>query len=413
MRFFKNKLIRNSLIYTLGSMITPLVGLIMLPIFTKFLDPSEYGVMVTIQTLVGLLQLFLVLSLHGAITRFYYDFVNDDEKSREYLGSIFTFVVILASILAITLIIFRDTIGGVLFKTISIDPYFYYLVGLAWILGVSSLQMALIRVQEKAGLFILINIIRELLIMISTTYLIMGKGWGADSALISQFTINIIVVLFTFGIQLKFFKLSLNVNHIKRSLIFSIPLIPHVASSWIINSSDKVILEKFVPIAEVGIYSLAVQVSMVLVLFYSSINNAIVPQYTRLRTEGKEEIASRMLKKFSYIVIFFGIISIPIAIYAIKLFASKEYYSAISIIPFLLVGKVLTGLYYIPVAKLFYEKKTKAIAMSSTVSAVINVLINLVLIPLIGVSGAIASTMVSELLRYVFIFKASKKSYSI
>lgn len=269
--------------------------------------------------------------------------------------------------------------------------------------------MALFRAQEKAGVFILVNSLRALGVMGMTIYLIIGRGQGAESALISQLLITFVVVLLTFGMQYRFLRFSLNFKYIKESLMFSLPLLPHVASGWIISSSDRVILEKYVDIADVGIYALATQVSMVLALFYSSVNNALVPRYTVLRQVDNEIKANKLLKIFSYVVVIFGIISIPVAMYSVKLFTSSQYHGAIALIPILLIGQIVKGFYFIPVAKLFYAKKTKAIATGSTTAAVINVLINILAIPFIGIYGAIVSTIIAELLRYLFIYGASKK----
>lgn len=408
-KLLKSKFFKNSLIYTIGSMMTPIISLIMLPIFTTYLSPREYGIMTTVQALVGMLQLFLSLSLGAAVTRFFYDFLNDPEKQKEYLGSIFSFVLILSTIIAFVLLLFNNFLGSLLFENIPINPFYFYLIGLSMVNALLELPMALFRAQEKAGVFILVNSLRALGVMGMTVYLIIGRGQGAESALISQLVITFAIVLLTFGMQFRFFKFSLNFKYIKESLMFSLPLLPHVASGWIISSSDRVILEKYVDIADVGIYALATQVSMVLALFYSSVNNALVPRYTVLRQVGDEFKANKLLKLFSYAVVIFGVISIPVAMYSVKLFTSSQYHGAIALIPILLIGQIMKGFYFIPVAKLFYAKKTKAIATSSTTAALINILINILAIPFIGIYGAVVSTIIAELLRFLFIYGASKK----
>jgi len=408
-KIFKSKFIRNSLLYTVGSMMTPITGFILLPIYTVYLSPAEYGVMTTVQTLVGMLQLFLLLSLHGAVTRFYYDFLNQPEKQKEYLGSIFIFVCIFSTTIATILLFFSNSIGLIFFKNIPINPYYFYLIGLSWVTALLELPMALFRAQEKAGIFILINTTKALGIMGLTIYFIVGRELGAESALISQLLVTFAIILLTFSMQIRYLKFSLNRKFVMGSLLFSLPLLPHVASGWIISSSDRVILEKFVDMADLGIYALATQVALVLNLFYSSVNNALVPRYTMLRKEGNEVKANRLLKLFSYIVLSFGVLSIPVAMFSIKLFTSSQYDRAIALIPVLLIGQIIKGYYFIPVSKLFYAKKTKAIATSSTMAAIINILINIMAIPFIGIYGSIMSSVISELLRLMFIYGASKR----
>lgn len=411
MKKLKNNIfLRNSLLYTIGSMITPAIGLIMIPIYTDYLSPAEYGIMTTVQALVGMLQVFLLLSLDGSVNRFFFDFSDDKEKQKEYLGSIFIFVLVFSTVVSIILLAFKNIIGNILFGSIPITPFYYLLIGISLVNSLLALPMALFRAQEKAQIFVIIHVIKALFVMILTIFLLKVKGAGAESALVAQFGITTIIVLITYLLQFRQLKLSFNINFIKQSLLFSLPLLPHVASGWIITSSDRIILEKYVDIGELGIYALAVQVSMVLSLFYTSVNNAVIPRYTKLRKEGHELQASKLLRIFFYLVLIVGILSIPIAMTAIKLLTSTEYYGAIWLIPFLLFGQIIKGLYYIPVAKLFYSKRTKAIATSSTLAATINLIINLFTISFIGLYGALISTIVSELSRLSLIYRASKKA---
>src|SRR5699024_9806600 len=147
----KNKFFKNTILYTMGSMMTPLIGFIMLPIYTNYLVPSEYGVMTTVQSLVGMIQIFLLLSLNGAVTRFYYDFIDDHDKQKEYLGSIFFFVFLFSAMISLLMLIFSDAIGGFLFSSIPINPYYYYMIVLSWVSALLALPLALLRAQEKAG----------------------------------------------------------------------------------------------------------------------------------------------------------------------------------------------------------------------------------------------------------------------
>lgn len=411
-RLKKSKFLKNSILYTLGTMMTPLIGFIMLPVYTNYLAPAEYGTMTTVQTLVGMFQVFLVLSLHGAITRFFYDYLDDVKKQKEYLGSIFLFVMLFSSLASIILMIFHQYIGFILFSSIPTVPFYFYMIGIAWVNAILALPMALIRAQENAGLFVAINMSKAVLIMLFSIYFIVVLGLGAKSALLSQLIITSLVVVGLLIKQKHFLIFSLNKNYIKYSLMFSLPLLPHVASGWIIKSSDRIILEKFVSLEEIGVYALAAQVSMVLSLFYQGVNNAFVPRYTKLRKENKRKQASKLLKVFFYVVIASGFLSIPIAMLGTKMLSNNSYNEAIWLIPLLILAQIAKGLYYIPVAELFYSKKTNSIASSSLIAALANIIINFSLIPFIGIYGAIISTIFAELVRLALIYRLSTNKQS-
>ncbi len=246
--------------------------------------------------------------------------------------------------------------------------------------------------------------------MLVASFLIIVLGLGAEGVLLSHFIISVIFVIISFAVSRRSININLNRTYIINSLIFSIPLLPHVASSWIIKSSDRVILEKFVDLGELGLYSLGAQIATVLSLFYTGVNNALVPRYTRLRKDGNSTEAKQLLRIFGIIIILTGIISIPIAIFAVSLLTSSNYSGAIAFIPVLIIGEIIKGFYFIPVAKLFYTKSTKSIATSSIIAAIANIIINFLLIPYIGAYGAAVSTIFAELIRFTLIFLASKKS---
>lgn len=408
-----NKFLSNSILYVIGSMMTPAIGLIMLPIYTNYLDPSEYGVLTTVQTLVGMFQLFLLLSLHGAVTRFYYDYLDDKIKQKQYLGSIFTFVLLFSTIVVLLLFILQKPIGKLLFNNIAINPYYYYLLVISWETSLFALPLALWRAQEKAGLFVSVNIIKSILIMAVSAYLIIIKGTGAEGPLLSQMIISIIFVVISVISCKNMLSINLNNNYIKASLLFSLPLLPHVASGWIIKSSDRVILEKFVDLSEIGLYSLGVQVATVLALFYTGVNNAFVPRYTKLRKEGKINQANKLLKLFAIIILVFGVISIPIAMIGVNLIISSDYKGALTYIPILIVAEIIKGFYFIPVAKLFYIKSTKSIATSSIIAAIANITFNFILIPYFGAYGSAIATIIAEFIRFSLIYLASRKDIAI
>ena len=397
------------MLYTLGAMFVPLSGMVLLPLYTNYLSPSSYGILTTVQTLSGALQLVLILAINGAITRFYYDYLDNKILQKKYLGSILLFVSIYSLLIVNLFLLFKEFIGQLIFENIPTDPFIYYLVFLAWSSGLLTLPLALLRAREKAGTFAVINISHAIINTFLTFIILKFLSKGIEELLTVLIITNFCIFLISLLIQKKHFTISLDWKMIKSSLIFSIPLIPHVASAWIISSSDRIILEKNVPLSEIGIYSLSVQVSLVLALFFSSINNALVPRYTLYMKNQEHQKANQLLIYFQRSIIFFGMISIPVAVLGVEFFISEEYEKAIYIIPFLIISQILRGLYYIPVSRLFFYKDTKAIATGSSLAAMINVIFNLCLIPIIGLYGAIVSSYVGEISRLFLIQHHSKK----
>lgn len=397
--FTSNSFFGNAALYTIATMMTPAVGIILLPIYTAYMEPKQYGIMVTVLSLVGILQFIMLLSLHSAITRLYYDYLDDREEQRKYLGTVTLFVCFISITIAAVLFMLQPLLSKLLFSHIPVAPFYYYFIILSLLKALTSIPIAILRVQEKAGTFIKIAAFKMVLFLSFSLYLLMGLQMGADGALLA----NILsegVVLIVYGLNIRStITIHFSRAYIKKSLSFCLPLFPHKVSDWVINASDRYILEKFVSLELIGFYGLATQMSAVLGMLFMSINSAYLPRYTLLKQEGKHHSANQLNKYFLIIIVISGLLTIVLSSFIVQLLVSEQYFSAQDYLPVLLLAEMIRGSNYILTAKIYYWKNTKVMAISSIVAAVVNVGLNVVCIPLIGVWAAVLSTLVAEVVR--------------
>ena len=258
------------------------------------------------------------------------------------------------------------------------------------------MPLALLRVQERAWNFFIISLLKSLFILILSLYMVIGLRMGPEGPLLAQI-ISLTIILFAFFFMLKK-DLTLNFTwtYIKMSLIFSLPLLPHIQrSSWVITASDRIILEKYVSLEILGYYALAAQMSTLILLLYMSVNGAYLPRYIKLKTEGKEKSAKKLTQYFFIMIVISGIITILLSKFIVNLLVSEQYSSTYSFLIILLIGEMILGFNFLIVSRLFYNKKTSYISMSSLATALINIILNLLLIPVIGVWGAVITTLLS------------------
>ncbi|WP_416826514.1 lipopolysaccharide biosynthesis protein [Ectobacillus polymachus] len=390
----------NALIYTIGSMITPAMGLILLPIYTLYLTPGEYGTITTIQALVSVLQLIMLLSLHGAITRLYYEFIEKPKEQAAYLGSIFLFVLLFSSALSIFLFVLKPLIGNLLLKSIPLDPFYFYFIILSFVTSLSSLFLSIIRVKERPWSFMIGYTLKGFLLLFISLLVIIKLHMGASGALLASIITEGAILLVYFFICKKDMTFSISKSYVWMSLVYSIPLLPHTLSNWFIVASDRVILEKFISLDQLGYYGLAAQMSTVLRMLYMSINSAYVPRYNLLQKQGKP--VEKMNAYFLVIILVTGFLAIFCSGFLLRMLTSQSYYPAQRFLPFLLIGEMLEGVNYIIATKLLYFKKTGSVSSSSFIAAAINIVGNFALIPFIGVWGAVVSTLAAEFIRLSF-----------
>jgi O-antigen/teichoic acid export membrane protein len=390
---------RDAFLYTIATMMIPLAGFILLPFFTAILSPEEYGIMTTVHALVGFLQLFMVLSLHGAITRLYYDFQKEKERQKRYLGSILCFVLLFSIGLSILLWLAKPVVGHFLFAAIPIDPYYDYLVGLSMLAAFNSIPTTILRIKERAATFVLIHVIKSGLVIMLSFYFLLSIKMGASSYLLAVLLTSIVTFLLSIWLIRKDIVITFSGVFIKSSLIYSLPLLPHVLSNWFITTSDRVILEKFVSLELLGIYALAVQMATIVRMFFIGINSAFVPKYNDLMSKGKENEAEKISKMFSFMIVSIGVLSLIASPYLLAFLATPEYSGATYYTVALLGVEIIFGMNYIFTAKIAFAKQTGKMSISSGLAAILNILINFILIPVIGLWGAVISTYLAEVTR--------------
>jgi O-antigen/teichoic acid export membrane protein len=239
-------------------------------------------------------------------------------------------------------------------------------------------------------------------VMVVTSIAVIFMNKGPEAALFSFIIAGIGTGLGYIAVLFKSVRISIKTSYIKQSLAFSIPLMPHVISGWLITASSRFILEKFVELDELGRFSLAAQMAMVLGMLYTGVNNAFVPRYTRLRKDSKDIEAKKIMKYFQMAVIVLGGLAIVFSLLIIEWLLPSKYNGVSGILVFLLIAEIIRGFYFVVVARLFYIKNTKIVGISSVSAATVNVSVNLLLIPIIGLWGAVVAAIAAEFTRFLF-----------
>lgn len=197
------------------------------------------------------------------------------------------------------------------------------------------------------------------------------------------------------------------------SLRFNIPLIPHYLSGIILGQADRVMIKKYIGESEAGIYSFTYNISLVINIITTSINNAIIPYiYEKLKT--------RDYKKLSDVTIFLllmvgGMVLLfsAVAPELIKIFATDEYYNAVYLVPVISLSSYFTFLYFLFANIEFFFEANKFITLASITGAIVNVVLNYILLPIFGYYAAGYTTMLCYILysvgHYIFMRIVCKK----
>jgi O-antigen/teichoic acid export membrane protein len=190
-------------------------------------------------------------------------------------------------------------------------------------------------------------------------------------------------------------------KHVKYALLFGLPIVIHEISGLMLNSADQFMINYIIGSSETGLYSFAYKISMLFTILTLGLNQAWLPQfYEKLKTKSYGEIKITM-QKYSIGITVVAVLMVLFSPLLVRIMASKQYYDSIVLIPIIIIGFMFHYLYVVYVNYVFYEKRTFFIALFTVISALINIGLNYVLLPLFGYEIAAWTTLISYLVLFV------------
>jgi len=409
------KVFRNSAYYMLSSLLPTFVGFIMLPVYSRYLSPGDYGVVALVLSLQSFLPLVMTLQIHNSISRFYFDYKDDKIKLRIFITTILIVVFVLSTLVLLILYLYLDQIISFIFpKTIGYNNFFLLGVFTSFVGVYKSFFINLIRVQQKAKLFMKISLSLFVIILIINILevIIFKKGaYGIIEASLISAIISFVVYLFMVK---NLFILRIDFTMLKNPLKFSIPLIPHSLSGLIFMYSDRIILEKYVTLSAIGLYMFSDKISMIFKMLVNEFNRAFSPYFNEKSMESKEN-AINEVQNISLIFIYFtAMLIIILSLFSVEIvywLFDERYFDTWMMIPLLSSAYIFRSLYCFSSSGLFYEKKTGKVAIITIIAGLVNITLNLLFIPTYGIMVAIYTTIFSFFLTFVMSELISYKIY--
>ena len=405
----KLKLLKNTSIYSFGEILPKFISFFLLPLYTRFLTPHDYGIISYTSSIVAFLFVVSLMSLNTYLLRDYFEQKNELAQKR-LIGNVFSFIIIFNLILtAVAMVIGPFVVDAF---HLQIEFKFFRLALINNFFNVCSvIPLIVYRVKERAVSYVLLNISRVFIEVLVVIYLIVSLKWG----ILGKYYGTMFVYLFYFFIYfLIIYKnsiLNLNLKQIKSGLKFSLPLIPGVAGGMLIHISDKVILERYIPLSEMGIYSIAVILGSSIGIITRSAYRAFEPVIFKEFGKDTFETTLNFIKKYYQFVIV--VIATAIAVFSREIFyvmASEKFYEGYKYVPFVAVISVIGAFQTIYGAIVIAEKKTMLISKATLGSGIVNLILNIILISWLtkygmGIYGALIASVIASSISFVILYR--------
>ena len=389
----KKELLKNTIIIFIGRISTRLISFFLLPLYTGYLSTSEYGLVDLITSYVTLIVPIITLESEMSIFRY---LIDDRKKGNNDTSNLITNNFI---IFGISSLIF--SILYAIFTSFVTIPFRWIvlLCVLACVLSGNLLQIA--RGMGKTVKYSVASIIAGVVTILSNIFFIVYMKSGASGMILSMMIANFICSIYLiFSLKLyKYIKFNLFDNKLIKSMFkYSIPLVPNGVSWWVINISDRTIITFILGKAFNGIYAVSNKfptiISSLLGIF-----NLSWSESSALHIDDKDrdiffsEITNKSLKIFSSM----GAMMLVIMPFIFPFFVNSKFGDSYNYIPILTISCVFNVLVCIYTGIYIARKETKKVASTTIIGALVNILINVVLIKYIGLYAAAISTALSYL----------------
>lgn len=407
-------LARNTILLSIGTIMTKGINFLMIPLFSSWLSTEDYGTFDLFLTYIALLIPLVTMSSSDAIFRFSVE-KNDKAEKSKYISNGLSINLINTALVIVLILIIKVLIGwefGV--------PFIFLLVTQM----INDHLQGFMRATKQLKLYSFSSVVTTLGIAIFVTIFVLvfemgliGIIWGYTTG---YFIGEIFLILLTKYWTFLNFK-SVSISTMKKLIRYSFPLIPNNISWWVINVSDRVLINIFLGAASNGIYAIAYKIpnfcaSIFNVFSISWQETAVGVVTSKDRNEYYNSIYNATLK--TMISLCGGLLTLNFFLFY-YLFDNR-YFEAKLYTPILITSVIFGALtqYFGGIQISF--RRTKENGVTTMLGAVVNVLITLVLIKFIGLYAAAISTVVSNIsvtvMRYVRLnneihFKLSKGSY--
>jgi len=396
------KLFTNSIIFTIANFSTKIFSLLMVVFYTYIFSTETYGKIDLIVTTITLCVPLVSFHIQEGIMRFSmdknYDKRNVFSTTINILNRNFIF---LLAVCLFLILLFRMPIIFLLFLFVLFSQCYYNSIG-QFIRGIGNVKVFAFGGVFSTVMLLLWNIILLLVFKLSII------GYLLSLLLSYVFTIFYFILrgkLWNYYSPLLYDKLTAS-----EMIHYCLPLIPNSIMWWIVNMSDRYMILILIGSAANGIYAVANKipsiVSIITNIFFQAWQITVIEEH---QSKDKEKYFSNIFNYFMEIIFIINSIILLLGKPVISILISSEFYDSWKYVPCLLFASIFSSFSSFLGAYYAMSKKTIGAMLSTIVAAIVNIVLNLILIPTIGINGAAIATMVSMLLLWIIRIFDTKK----
>jgi len=423
MRSDKKKVLINSLLYTSGNILLRFFSFLLIPLYTAFLIPEQYGIVNLATGFVSVFSCIIMSGLQYSVIRFYADYKDDRSKVADLISTIFCIISIIGISGTIILITTHKIWSDLLFDKIPFFPIGLLAILISLVTALYNVYQETLKGMQQAKKSVILSYLFFLLMLGSNILTVVVLKKGAEGILVSSFVVNLLMTILMI-VDLRrqqFLYLKINKGILRQLFKYSLPLVPHSLSFNISNFFTRIIINTKMTTSMLGLYSLASQFGGVADVVSNSVQSAFQPwMFAKMnQTDNHEQNNSEIRSLTNQLLWLYGLIYLLIgalAKEAIDLMTNISYHPAWVYVPvFVMSVAIKSPLYFYQNFMYYHKEMSKYIFICTMIGCALSMTLVWFLIPVIGVYGAILADIIALTLRLFltrWILRAKDTIYS-
>ena len=404
---------KHSAIYGLGGLVSRILAVLLLPLYTRYLSTSDYGVVETLIALTTVVGIALSAGIGSAFFRFYFD-ANEPEARRRVLRTSFWFIMGMATLGLVVGVAFAGELSQFLFGTTK-DAKLVAASFVGLWAGMNWAQLTnLFRVEERSVAFVSASVANILVTVGATLILVVALDKGPIGVIVGNFTGTLVVYSVLVFYRREQLGLEFDRKLLRQMNKFGLPLVPTALFLWVTNFSDRIFLAKLADTSEVGLYSVGVRIASAMVLMLTAFRLAWPAFAYSIEDDGEAR------RTYAYVLTYVTLVTTWVATalallspWIVQWIAAPGFEKSSRVVGPLAFSAVAFAGYIVVAVGVGRAKRTQFNWIVTGVAAAVNVGLNLILIPPYGMMGAAVATIAAYSVMFAGMVWWSQQIYPV
>ena len=412
----KRSLSKSTIWYSLGNLFVRSISFLLLPLYSNLISTKEFGNYSLLMSVYAIVSVLYQFGLQAAFSKFYIE-ADSDNKRVKIFSTVINSAMIAGTIFTAIIIMFSGEISSIILGTHNSSGLVRLTFITLFVDIVAYFGLHLFKTKEHSKKVVLLSSVSAISNLLFNVIFVYLMKEGVEGIFYAQIISSAILIILMVPSLAEEYSLHIELDILKMMLIFSVPLIISGLFSSAMDVSDRFLINNFLGKNLVGIYSFSYRIAMIMNVFVISFRTAWVPYALNIYSmENHQEVFGKTFLKLIaaggfvlIIVTFFTGYLFDFRIFGITLLNS-QYKPGLTILPFVLLGYFFNGLASFFSVYPLVSNKTYHFPLADGIGFVLNLILNLILIPRYGLVGAALATTIAFAASafYLFLISAGK-----